>query len=58
MKVVMTGTMVTKSYVKTVAKNGRTSATPKAKIVTKDYGDAGRKQMTNVIKGVPKRKKK
>lgn len=52
------GMFVTKSYAKGVAKNGRSSATPKAKIVRADYGDGGRKQMTNAIKGVPKRKKK
>ena len=33
----------------------KSTPTPKAKIVTKDYGDAGRKQMTNAIKGTPKR---
>jgi len=66
LRAVMTETMatslgaafVTKSYVKNVAKNGKTTATPKAKIVKADYGDAGRKAMTNAIKGSPKRKKK
>jgi hypothetical protein len=30
--------------------------TPKAKIVRADYGDGGRKVMTNVLRGVPKRR--
>lgn len=37
-------------------KKSASKATPKAKIVRADYGDSGRKVMTNVLKGAPKRR--
>ena len=43
---------VTKSY----AKKSKSVPNVKAKIVKADYGDSGRKTMTNVLKGTPKRK--